>query len=270
MKQAQQAEEAGNPDPEVREGSPGTGPGGHLAVAREARGLTLALVAKNLRLSAATLQALESSRYEDLPEPIYVRGYLRAYARLLEMDEEVLVAEYDRTVDRREPVLRPTTRVRRQATAPGLHIRGAAALVVVTIAVLLGSWGYSRLNQDIPAQSRTASLEGEQPVSPASVRLPPQNELRDPDAEPALAPMPDFPAELPASEAAAGEAIDAVESEPPMSEDAAEPALSLVSGSPVTANAEAVVQSRGMQATMAPAVPDLPIAPLASERGRLV
>ena len=266
MKQVQQVVEAGNPDTEVHERSPGGGPGRRLIAAREARGLPLALVAKNLRLSAATLQALESSRYEDLPEPIYVRGYIRAYARLMEMDEAPLIAEYDRLVDPREPDLKPATRVRREATSPGPHIRGAAALIVVTIAVLLGSWGYSRLNQDIPAQSETASSEGGQPASPASVLTPSQDELPNPDAAPAVALLPEFPAESPAGEEAE-ENIGVVEPEPPVSEAAAVP---LGSESPVAADTEVEVQRRDMLATMAPAVPDLPIAPLASERGRLV
>ena len=47
---------------------------------------------------------------------------LRAYARLLEMDQKVLVAEYDRLVDTLVPVLTPTTRVHRQAAARDPYI----------------------------------------------------------------------------------------------------------------------------------------------------
>ena len=263
--------EADDPNHEVHEPSPGTGLGGRLVAAREAQELTLARVAQKLRLSAATLQALESSRYEDLPEPIFVRGYLRAYARLLEMDTEVFVAEYDRLVDTPEPVLTPTTKVRRQATARDPYIRGATALIVVAMVVLFGSWWYSRLKHDVPAQYQTASSEAEQPASSASVLPPPQIDSPNPGPGPVVALPPDIPTQSLASEAAE-ESVAAVEPEPPMGETAAaaETALPFVSESPVTANADAVVQRRDVEATVEPAVPDLPIAPLASEHGRLV
>ncbi len=158
--------EANNPNPEVQEPSPGTGLGGRLVAAREARELTLAVVANKLRLPAATLQALESGRFEDLPEPVFVRGYLRAYAQLLGMDMESLVAEYDRLVGKPGPVLMPTTKVRRQATVRDSSIRGVTALIVVVMVVLLGSWWYSRQKHNVPAQPRSASSEAEQAAQP--------------------------------------------------------------------------------------------------------
>jgi cytoskeleton protein RodZ len=263
--------EANDPNPEVHEPSPGTGLGGRLVEAREAQGLTLAVVANKLRLSVAILQALESNRYEDLPEPIFVRGYLRAYARLLEMDQKVLVAEYNRLVDTLGPILTPTTRVRRQATARGPYIRGAIALIVVAMVVLLGSWWYGRLMHDIPAQSQSASSESEQPASSASVLPPLQIDSPNLGSGPVVALPPDIPSPSLASQSAE-ESAAAVETEPPMGEAAAaaEPALPLVSESPVTAHADAVVQRRDVKATVAPAVQDLPIAPLASEHGPLV
>ena len=246
--------EANDPNPEVHEPSPGTGLGGRLVEAREAQGLTLAVAANKLRLSAATLQALESNRYEDLPEPIFVRGYLRAYARLLEMDQKVLVAEYNRLVDTLGPVLTPTTKVRRQATARDPYIRGAIALIVGAMVVLLGSWWYSRLKHDVPAQSRTASSEAEQPASSASVLPPPQIDSPNLGPGPVVALPPDIPPQSLASEAAE-ESAAAVKPEPPMGETAAaaEPALPFVSESPVTANTDAVVQRRDEEATVEPA-----------------
>ncbi len=263
--------EANAANPEVHEPSPYTRLDGHLVAAREAKGLTLAVVARKLRLSIATLQALESGRYEDLPEPIFVRGYLRSYARLLEMDEELLVAEYDRLVHTPDPVLTPTTKIRRQETALDRYILGVTALIVATTVVLLGSWWYNRLKHDVPAQSRTTSSEAEQPASPASVLPPPQIDSPNPGPGLVMALPPVLPPQSPASEAA-GESVAAVESEPPTGEtvDAGESTLTLVGESSVTVNANAVVQRRAVEASMEPADLDLPVAPLASEHGRLV
>ncbi|MGD2056981.1 MAG: DUF4115 domain-containing protein [Gammaproteobacteria bacterium] len=263
--------ESKDQNPEGRESSPGTGLGGRLTSAREARGLTLANVARNLRLSAATLQALESGRYEDLPEPIYVRGYLRAYGRLLEMDEEALVAEYDRLLDAPEPVLTPATRARRQATARTPYLRGPAVLGVVAVVVLFGSWWYSQLKPDTPAPARTVSSQAEQPASPASAPPATGIDLPNPGAVPVVALRPSLPTHSPLGEAA-GEPVAADNPEPPAAETAAatETTAPDASESAGNANTDAEVHRREEEASVEPAVPDLPIAPLASERGRLV
>jgi cytoskeleton protein RodZ len=263
--------EANGSNPQVQEPSSETGLGGRLVKAREARGLTLAVVAHKLRLSAATLQALESNRYEDLPEPIFVRGYLRAYARLLGMDMETFVAEYDRVVGTPGPVLAPIPRVRRQATARVPHFRGAAALIVVAVVILFGFWWYSRLQHDVPAQSRTPSPEVEQPTSPASVLPPPQMNSPKPGPGPVVALAPEVAPQSLASDTAAG-SVATARPEPPigLTSSAAEPALPQVGEAPIPANADAVEQRRDVEATVEPTVTDLPIAPLASERGRIV
>jgi cytoskeleton protein RodZ len=66
-------------------------PGRALAEARAARNLTLAEVAQQLKLSATQVEALEADAYDRLPGPVFVRGFVRNYARLLELDAEALV-----------------------------------------------------------------------------------------------------------------------------------------------------------------------------------
>jgi cytoskeleton protein RodZ len=263
--------EANGPNPEVHKPSTGTSLGERLVAAREARGLTLAVVASKLRLPAATLQALESNRYESLPEPIFVRGYLRAYARLLEMDQKELVAEYNRLVDSLGPVITPTTRARRQATDRYLYVRRAVVMIVVGMVVALGYWWYSRPKHDVPAQFPTVSSEAVQSASSASV-LPPQPDSQSLVPAPDVASPPDVPSQsLP--EEAIGEGSAAADPELPIDETAAaavEPDMPLTDESPVNATVDAVVQRQSVDTNIEPAVTDLPIAPLASERGSLV
>ncbi len=263
--------EANASNPGVHEPLPGTGLGERLIAAREARELTLAVVAHKLRLSAATLKALESDRFEDLPEPIFVRGYLRAYARLLGMDTEVFVVEYDRLVDTSEPVLEPTSGIRRRSPTRARYLRGATVLLVVVAVVMLGTWWYSRLKHDIPTRFQIASSEADQPVSPASVPPSPESDSPNPDLGPVPMLSPDTPPQSLAS-AAAGEGVGAVKPEPLIAETAVAtgPPLPHVSELPVSADADAAVQRRDVGSTVEPSVPDLPIAPLASEHGRLV
>lgn len=80
---------------ETATGTAGLRPGRALAEARMARHLTLAEVAQQLKLSATQVESLEADAYDRLPGPVFVRGFVRNYARLLELDAEVLVSQLE-------------------------------------------------------------------------------------------------------------------------------------------------------------------------------
>jgi cytoskeleton protein RodZ len=59
-----------------------------LAAARRAQGLEVAAVARQLKLSTSQIEALESGSFDRLPGPVFVRGFVRNYARLLKLDPD--------------------------------------------------------------------------------------------------------------------------------------------------------------------------------------
>ena len=71
------------------------GPGALLARVRVERGLTPEDLAQTLNLSLSTLRALEADDLSRLPSPIFVRGYLRAHARLLLVPSAPVLAAFD-------------------------------------------------------------------------------------------------------------------------------------------------------------------------------
>ncbi len=82
---------------------------GHiLREAREARGLSLEDGFAATRITKKFLQALEEGRYERLPTPVHVRGYLRNYARFLGLDPEPLVERYNRWQEQRPAAPAPS------------------------------------------------------------------------------------------------------------------------------------------------------------------
>jgi len=70
-------------------------PGETLRQARESNGWTLAEVALKLNLTASSLSNLEAGAFDKLPGHTFARGYIRAYAKLLGMDQAVLVQQFD-------------------------------------------------------------------------------------------------------------------------------------------------------------------------------
>jgi cytoskeleton protein RodZ len=65
-----------------------------LQEARENKGLTLQEVQEQTRINASYLEALENGEYSALPSPVHVRGFLRNYARFLDLDPDPLLERY--------------------------------------------------------------------------------------------------------------------------------------------------------------------------------
>ncbi|CAH0218941.1 MULTISPECIES: RodZ family helix-turn-helix domain-containing protein [Pseudomonas] len=70
-------------------------PGETLRQARESNGWSLAEVALKLNLTSTSLANLEAGAFDKLPGHTFARGYIRAYAKLLGIDQAVLVQEFD-------------------------------------------------------------------------------------------------------------------------------------------------------------------------------
>jgi len=65
--------------------------GTSLKTAREERGLSIAEVAQSLKFAPRQIEALEQDRFDLLPGGTFVRGMVRAYARLLKLPPEPML-----------------------------------------------------------------------------------------------------------------------------------------------------------------------------------
>lgn len=71
------------------------GPGARLKAGREAQQQSLEQAARHLRLDEPTLAAIESDQYPAHVPSTFLRGYLRAYAKWLELPADEIVAAYN-------------------------------------------------------------------------------------------------------------------------------------------------------------------------------
>jgi transcriptional regulator with XRE-family HTH domain len=69
--------------------------GERFRAAREQRGLTLSEVAEQIRIRSVYLAAIEEENWSAIGAPVYVRGFLRTYARFLGLDPEQAVGEFN-------------------------------------------------------------------------------------------------------------------------------------------------------------------------------
>ena len=108
--------------------------GAMLRTARSQRNLQVDQVAKELHLDARIITAIENDDQAALPEPIFVQGYLRAYARLVGLSGEELVRRYSA----QEPAPPPLSVIGPRRKAPLLQLPSARLVRNVILIVLAG------------------------------------------------------------------------------------------------------------------------------------
>lgn len=119
------------------------GPGEQLRAAREAAGMSVHEISTHMRLDSRIVLALESDDYEQLPAPTFVRGYLRGYARLLDIPSEPIVQAFERR-DFAPPSLVADISVRSQMQSGDFPFRIVTYVVVAALIVLVVLWWKSQ------------------------------------------------------------------------------------------------------------------------------
>jgi cytoskeleton protein RodZ len=71
---------------EMKQPVPSTGLGAVLRNEREKKGLTLDQIGSITKLRVKVVEALENETWGDLPPPVFVRGFIRSYAKVLDLD----------------------------------------------------------------------------------------------------------------------------------------------------------------------------------------
>lgn len=115
-------------------------PGQLLSSARKEQDITVETIAQGLRLDPLLIKALENDEYEKFPAMAYVRGYLRGYASLVEINPNQLVSTFDKKINA-APTLEPfASRPEQQAGSGDRHIRVVTYSLIGVLLLLLGLW----------------------------------------------------------------------------------------------------------------------------------
>jgi len=117
-------------------------PGARLASARLAAGLTVEDVAAQMRISLRQVEAIEADRYDELPGAVFVRGFVKNYARLLHLDPTPLLHALESALGSDVPLRAQEYAGALPENARRGHIRLWLTLFVVMIVVVLGAAGY--------------------------------------------------------------------------------------------------------------------------------
>jgi cytoskeleton protein RodZ len=146
-----------------------------LAAAREARGLSQSDVAAQLRLHVRQVRAIEAEDLAALPEGPFIRGYVRNYARLVDLPPEPLLFLLGRRLRPTDPLpvggdraaaASPIQRPPREPFSGRIVIGGALAVLLV-----FAAFGWWTMNAEKPPEP---VHEEAQAVPAANVEQPPE------------------------------------------------------------------------------------------------
>ena len=137
---------------------PENGIGARLKKAREEKGLDIAQVGRELRMPARVVASLEAEDWARLGAPVFVRGQLRSYARLLGLPVDEIVRMPDLTpvaVAELKPrtYVPPMRRFAEQASRKGVYI-------LLTLVFLVPLWSAMQQRSPVEAGSNTTPLDG--------------------------------------------------------------------------------------------------------------
>jgi cytoskeletal protein RodZ len=139
------------------------GLGESFRAAREARNLSLSDVAEQIHIRAIYLQAIEEEEWSAIAAPVYVRGFIRTYARFLGLDPQGSIDRFNAVAGEPSAVPPPisVSPVRRGPSA-WLWVGGIAA------AVLVGLVAFNYLQLQRGASGEATALASPVPLSAAS------------------------------------------------------------------------------------------------------
>jgi cytoskeleton protein RodZ len=116
--------------------------GEHLRREREMRGVSLEEISTATRIGVRFLEALENEQWDRLPGGVFNRGFIRAVARFLGLDEESLVGEYAvLTHDKPEKAVWNTAASADRVAGEKKRGRRLWILALVALLLILGAAG---------------------------------------------------------------------------------------------------------------------------------
>jgi len=129
---------------------------------REEKGLTIVSISDSLCLRKSLVQAIENGDWHLLPHEVYVRGYLKEYAHLLDMNDDILEKIDAEAVAQAEIAAPKQTRDREHHVRKGVILYPLVFVLIVAFFVL---------NQIYKERSVSKSAPSREVAQPASVNV---------------------------------------------------------------------------------------------------
>lgn len=115
--------------------------GAILRKLRDKKNLSIQEVASQMHLDPRIIEALEKDDYESFPADTYIRGYLRNYAKLLDIEGDDIISVYESEAPE-PPEIIPDVKHSTQVSSSDKPVKAFTYLVTFILVLLLFIWWY--------------------------------------------------------------------------------------------------------------------------------
>ena len=193
--------------------------GALLRELRTRRGVSLEEIARTTRVAPRYLASLEADAYDELPAPVFIRGFIRAYCQALGAPPDDALTCFDAREGRELPAPRPAPLPRAGASEP--RTRGAILVSLVLVIVL----GMALFTVALVIQPRDRGQRSPVEMRPAPPPPTPASEPATPTPPVGTSPTAAQPPAVAAPEATPPPTVTSRPAAPPPAASAAPPAV---------------------------------------------
>jgi cytoskeleton protein RodZ len=129
-------------------------PGEHLHRVREENKMSVKQVADSLHLEVRIIETLENDDYESGIPSIFMKGYIRNYAKLMGIDPEPLIVAFDNKEQPEEKQSKSANKQaqlkpKKQAKSNDFWPKIVTIIIVLTLIIFIALWQFSPSNDEV-------------------------------------------------------------------------------------------------------------------------
>lgn len=166
--------------------------GSVLTAARESKNYTVDDICQQLKIPVQSITALENNDLDALPGPAFTQGYLRTYAKFLEIPEDSVLELYNRAAPQEGNArLKPRSNLPGEASSQSPLVKFVTILLIIAglITVIFGSYQYYQKKAGVmetELESKQSSFTGSSLDYPASYNDSQKRDTESMASEPAV------------------------------------------------------------------------------------
>ena len=130
-----------------------------LSLIREQKGYSMEYVANKLHLRVRIIELIENNEFHLLPEPVFVKGYLRAYAKLLGISPDPYLAFFNQEYTYEKNPERALWQSKRQPNKGEHALRWVTLAFAFGVMISVGIWWQKNKDVHPRLMSREAKVE---------------------------------------------------------------------------------------------------------------
>lgn len=153
-------------------------PGASLATVRREKGLDTDYVAGKLHLRVRIIELLEADDYDNMPEPVFIKGYLRAYANLLDVSSKPLLDAFNQIHSPIEKPEKALWQSRKDTNKTEHAIRWVTAVFALGVLAAVAIWWHKNKDNEPVFPSTAVRTHKAESSASSEIRLTDLSKMR--------------------------------------------------------------------------------------------